>query len=1225
MNRRALIFSIVVYNLLLVAGFNVNGIELSGVDSTKANYSIYFIGDVGDDTTLSEPVLSLLRSQILNEGFDSSMVVFLGDNIYPKGLHKKSSKYRPQDESRINIQLDALKNYQGEIIFLSGNHDWKKGGEKGDNYVRRQERYIESYLDRGNVFLPDGGCPGPVVTELDGNLVLIVLDTQWWLHPYDKPRGEQDGCDVLDKGEMIIRFADLLKKYRNKNVVIAAHHPLFSNGIHGGKFPLKTHIFPFTEINPAFYLPLPVIGSIYPLYRQMLGNIQDLAHPVYQSMIDELNNIIDDYDNVIYVAGHDHSLQYLADKNNHHIISGAGSKVTYLKNNRDLIFGAEKKGFSKVSFLSNGEVWLEFYSPEKSGDNLLYKQLLYQRIFEKEKTPVVNKISYAGKVHAVTADSGYMATNFKKKIFGSLNREIWTTEIEVPYLDLHYEKGGLSPIKKGGGMQTISLRLQGANGHQYVIRKIKKDATYLVDRELRNTLAQDIILDGIAASNPYSPVTVPVLSDAVGVYHTNPELVYVPADSVLGKYADEFGGSFCLFEERPNDDMSDFKSFGRSKKVVSYSKAIDKIHGKYSHVVDVDYVVRARLLDMFLADWDRHDDQWRWATFKIDDKTIYRPIPRDRDQVYFIFNGLLPKLTNRRWAQNKFQSFRDDIRDIEGQNFNGRYFDRTFLVEADREKWLNIADSMKLMLSDDVINEAINKYPPQAFDKNGQFIISTLKARRDNLDGFAARYYKVLSKEVDVVGTTKNDFFEVVRLNDEEVEVNVYPRKNGKKQADKRYYHRVFERDQTKEIRLYGIGGDDEYKIKGEVNKSILVRIIGGFDNDKYEDESVVKGLKKHTKIYDVKEGHKNKIQTTSETRVYLMNEEDAYSYNRKDFKYDKLMPIPSVGFTPDDGFFIGGGFSMINHGFKKNPYKSTHNFLANIAFKTGAYRIKYIFEYTEVIGKWNFAGAVNIDQPLIFDFYGLGNETDAPFNENEPAVRQNNVRINPFVRYVSKNRAHNILIGAITQFVSFDQSDNANQLFPELLKTRKIGGLNWKYIYVNKDNKVNPHRGVRFDFGSEWNHSLVDESIDFQKIESQLAIYLPVRFMPITTTLGLRTGGAKNFGDYEFYQANFLGGYKQFRGVTRNRFAGESSYYNNIDLRIDLASIPNYVLPFEMGALVHYDIARVWIDDENSKLWHNSYGAGLYINILDFFILNGTYSISDVDKVFVVRGNFLF
>src|SRR5207245_4245986 len=52
----------------------------------------------------------------------------------------------------------------------------------------------------------------------------------------------------------------------------------------------------------------------------------------------------------------------------------------------------------------------------------------------------------------------------------------------------------------------------------------------------------------------------------------------------------------------------------------------------------------ARLLDLFVGDWDRHAAQWRWARLDEGDARLWRPIPRDRDQAFSKLDGLLPWL-----------------------------------------------------------------------------------------------------------------------------------------------------------------------------------------------------------------------------------------------------------------------------------------------------------------------------------------------------------------------------------------------------------------------------------------------------------------------------------------------------------------------------------------------------------------------------------------------------
>ncbi len=1197
---------------------------ISTASTSPIIHSTYFIGDAGETPIKSKENLQLLQ-RLINEEDEHSSIVFLGDNIYPEGLHGKKHEQRSQDEANLNAQLDILKEFKGRIAIIPGNHDWKRGTEKGWKFVQRQEKYVEKYLDRGNVFLPDGGCPGPKVMKLESNLVMIILDTQWWLHPYKKAKGQKDGCTSQTREELLAQLKDVLKKYRHKNIIIAGHHPMYSNGVHGGKFAFSDHLFPLKNINSNLFIPMPVIGSIYPMYRKLLGHRQDITHPVYQDMVRSFTKVFEEYDNIIYVAGHEHNLQYRKEKNNHYIVSGSGSKTSYLKGNQKLQFGAERKGFAKVDYHKNGEVWLSFYSPEMTEDHkLVYKK----RLFKSEKlntvlSEAIPKQSYKGKVDTVIPNSSYAAGKTKRIFFGDLNRDIWNLPIEVSYLDIHFEKGGLVPIKKGGGMQTKSLRLKGMDGQEYVLRTINKDASLLLGRVLQNTLAKDILQDGLAGSHPYAAVCVPPLANAVGVYYSQPKLVIVPDDPILGDYREDFGGTLCLFEERPDGDMSHASNFGNSKRVINYAKLIEKIQKDESHKLDKYSILRARLLDMLMSDWDRHDDQWRWASFKKGKNTYYKPIPRDRDQVFFKFDGLVPSLANRKWLLRKFQPFSDDIRDIEGQNFNARYFDRSFLNEATLEEWMSVADSMQNELSDSVLQLSIKQLPNAAYQYNGKDLYETLKSRRGHLTEFASRYYSVLAKTVDIIGTLENDYFDIKRLDSNRVEVSVFKRKKGKKKAKKKIYHRIFHGEETEEICIYGLDGNDEYKISGDVEKTILVRIIGGTEKDKIEDTSNSTQWAKKTYIYDSNKGE-NKIQKSKETKVFIRNTIDAYDYDRESFAYDVMLPLPSVGYNVDDGLFLGGGFQWKIRGFKKNPFKTLHHLTANVS-ATNAFNLDYKFQFTELLGKWDFAGSATLRHPLIFDYHEAGNETiSVPGDDNQIRLKWNKIR--PFIQNTSDNQMQKFQIGIDALQVGFDDESNTPE-GAELLEGEDglYTGLFVRYILENKDQKLNPERGIELSIEASAFQNLSESTLRYQRLSADLSVYLPLPQIPIPTSLALRGGYHILSGKYPFHQANYLDGNTNFRGIPRNRYSGKSMAYQNSELRFNIIYIKNYILPFQLGLLTHYDFGKVWNSNENSDLWHKSHGVGLYINALDFIILNGTMSFSDKEKFFSFGTKFLF
>ena len=188
---------------------------------------------------------------------------------------------------------------------------------------------------------------------------MLIIDSQWWLHYWEKPDSHSD-CDAKNDDAFLADLRDALERNKHKRVVIAGHHPLYSYGNHGGKWSLKDHLFPLTEINKNLYIPLPVLGSAYPFYRGVIGNIQDIPNYRYRELQKELTSLFNEYENIIYAAGHEHNLQYIPKDGQHYIISGSGSKETYVKRSKKAGYVQMKKGFGTLSFYEDGDVWLEF-------------------------------------------------------------------------------------------------------------------------------------------------------------------------------------------------------------------------------------------------------------------------------------------------------------------------------------------------------------------------------------------------------------------------------------------------------------------------------------------------------------------------------------------------------------------------------------------------------------------------------------------------------------------------------------------------------------------------------------------------------------------------------------------------------------------------------------------------------------------------------------------------
>lgn len=312
-------------------------------------FDVYLIGDTGGvNRLLADPVMDTLKAHL--DPRERSAVVFLGDNIYPNGLPDNWHILRKDAELALRAHHTAMKDYHGRVFFIGGNHDWNKGKRNGLDYILRQEKYLEELFGE-NVFHPSGGCPGPKELKLSAEFTLVLINTQWWMQPDLGPLGIQAGCSVSSEEEFFYKLIEILEDNKGKRILICGHHPVYSYAIHGGKFKLKHHLFPLTMYHPKAWIPLPLIGSLLPLYRQLRGAKEDMSHPRYRRIRKRLKEIFKKYPNLIYAAGHEHNLQHIEKDRNHFLVSGAGSKLKYvLQNGKYLRFGVKGRGFLKVHF-----------------------------------------------------------------------------------------------------------------------------------------------------------------------------------------------------------------------------------------------------------------------------------------------------------------------------------------------------------------------------------------------------------------------------------------------------------------------------------------------------------------------------------------------------------------------------------------------------------------------------------------------------------------------------------------------------------------------------------------------------------------------------------------------------------------------------------------------------------------------------------------------------------
>jgi hypothetical protein len=405
-------------------------------------------------------------------------------------------------------------------------------------------------------------------------------------------------------------------------------------------------------------------------------------------------------------------------------------------------------------------------------------------------------------------------------LLGANYRQEWRTPVSLPVF--HLSQQGFTIKELGGGQQTISLQLIDGNGRGWSLRSVDKDVTKALPPGLRNTPVKGLVQDLVSGAHPYIPLAIPTLSKAAGVIAPVPTIYFVPDDPAFGEYRSLFANTLCLLEERePTPDKSDTKNT---------EKLLEKIFESQAVRVDQKALLRARILDMFIGDWDRHSDQWRWGIRDSGKLSVYYPIPRDRDQAFFYSEGLLVKFVQL-MALRHLVSFDDDLAKVKSLNYKMWPFDMLLLNGLDRQQWTATLTELQAAFTDEVIHEAVSHLPPEIYAIRGARIEKKLRERRQGLVKQGLRYYHFIAARVDVYGTNAEELFDVAG-DGNDVVVKVFAMKSGTRAG--LLYERRFTKGDTDLVRLFGLRGNDSFVVAENVKSRIRIELHGEDGTDSY-------------------------------------------------------------------------------------------------------------------------------------------------------------------------------------------------------------------------------------------------------------------------------------------------------------------------------------------------------------------------------------------------------
>ncbi len=1184
-------------------------------DSIQAR--IILIGDAGELNYNREPVIDAARDSIPLD--EKTTVLYLGDNLYNYGLPDDVMPNYVTLKSILDSQINIAKGTKANVIFIPGNHDWSNEAADGLAIIKRQAAYVTAHGDSSVHFYPSDGCPGPVEYKINDDIELVMYDSQWFIRkPGTKPGVESD-CPYKTEDQFYNELDDILNRNSGKLVILAGHHTLKSYGIHGGNFQIKQYFFPLTDMNPKLWIPIP-FGFIYPIARGVFGTPEDLRYPAYANMINRVEEIAKKHPNVIFVGGHEHTLQLIKDSSYYYIVSGAGSKHTRVSHPKKVLYAESSLGFAALEISENKNVHVDFYTVNQDSVRHTYSHNLFNfSTLKKESADSATKIPEAIPiVHfedsvTVAINTHYQEVSSLHKFFGGKNyRKEWGTPVHLKVFRIDKENGGYTIKSLGGGKQTKSLKLIDKNGNEWALRTVDKDPEGVITEQLKSTVPIKIIQDMISAEHPYAALVVPALADAANIVHAVPKYYFVPEDPALGIYDSIFRKKICLLEmQNPTVDQNDIKSS---------AKTIDNIIKDSKNHIDQEAVLRARLLDMMIGDWDRHFDQWKFGLNDTGIGKLYYPIPKDRDEAFFNSDGLfvgglsvatLPYL----------QGFKKHFSNIKWFNWVERDFDRIFMNNLDESAWKRIIASFQAHETDTIINEAVENFPPEIYALDKKTIAAKLKSRRDLLSRVGLKYYRYLAKEVNIVGSNKNEYFKVFNSANN-LEVKVYKRKLGTDSSSV-MFDRVFDSKRTKFINLYGLNGNDIFEVDSTADSKIKLRIIGGKERDTFNIKGNVRN-----RIYDFTPEN-NYIENAHKTTNNISSDPTVNNYDITGFNYNTYrIPLLNIAFNEEDKFLLGLGYSLKTYSFRKDPYSTYQKITSQYSFKTSAYQVKYNGEFNQLLGKFDLVANGELYNTVLNNFYGLGNETKKDKNKNFSFY---NVRYNYFsAEMLLRKRIHNLIqfnIGPAYYHYWNHYYDNKGKI----LAQPGFGGFDSASIYSKKtylggkasivinnlNNDLFPTRGIFWNTQFSSLFGISKNGSQITKLTTDMTLYSSLKD-PTSIVAVVRFGYGHIFSEnYEYFEALTLGSDNYLRGFRKDRFAGKSRLYQSTEIRLKLFDSKSYIVPGAVGLIGFNDIGRVWTKTETSHKWHDSFGGGFYYSPYNFAIVSATIAFSNEGSLY--------
>lgn len=1150
--------------------FFCNGLFSQEPESTDTlrtrdvSHSFYIISNVGNvPFSEAEAIIGEINERSKQDA-DATLLI-LGNIVTKDGFPSKNEK-QGKAKARLAKLMKVWDGFNGNVILTPGENEWAKDAPKSIDE-------LESFLQDNSKaeFWPNDGCPLERET-INDEVVLEMVDSQWFLEDWDDHPYINGKCEHKTRAEFLAEFKDDIKDSQGKTVVVAVYQPIISN----------------TKIN--------VVNKMGGFVPESYQNDEN------RSFRGQLKTIASQFEDVIFVSGKDRNLQYLEDDGIPQIISGAIGKSENARAPKEEHFETGRNGYAKLTIYKNGSSEVELFALENgTSEKLFTKQIRRER-------PTLDEISYPDKTYGKTETASVYTSEetdkggFFEWVWGDHYRSLYSKKIDAPVLRIDGLPNNVRPISEGGGTQSRSLRLIDDDEHEYTLRALRKSAVqflqataikdHYVEDYLKNTVAERILLDFYTTSHPYAQFAIPKLSQSLNILHANPTIYYLPKQTGLDIYNKDYGNALFMLEEHAGDENKDFSTFGKPDDILSTSDLRLELRETKDAFVDEASYIRARLFDHLTGNWDRHQDQWRWAEYETEDgRKRYEAIPRDWDQVFPKYDGPVIALLKFAFPMlRKMQSYDADIKNIKWFNLSGYPLDQAFINTAQWEDWKAQVDYIQNNLSDEAIDKAFATLPEAAQDSSIALIKKNLRSRRDNLENMARRYYDYLTNFEVVTGTDDDDEFLIDRKPDGITEISII-------QEQDTVFSNSYDAKQTKEIWVYGLDGNDTFKTIRKSNNPIKIKVMGGEEDDTYAFENTGR-----IKLYDYK-SKDNRI-TNPKSKKWLTDSYDINTYDYQKRKYTENVLLPSVGYDGDTGFRIGLKDRFRTYGLANNPFSTQHTLSAEYFFATNGFAVEYSPEFAHVFYRWNLGFDFRYASPnFTMNYFGEGNGTiydrenmDRDFNR----VRIRQWSVSPYLVHSDSGSSFTVRSKFESNEVSDDDNRFIGQVFSpdnDVFERQHYVSGEVGYNYMNIDNPAFPSRGMESDLVAGYTSNLNGNENRFGYVRPSLSLFYPLHPSGIAV-LATKVAGEAVLGDnYEFYHGATLGGHQSLRAYRDERFNGKTAFYHSTDLRVGISRFRTNFVPLLIGVSAGFDYGRVWTEGGQFEKWHSDFGGSVWVN----------------------------